>query len=183
MRPTLSVPRRPLCLLLSPVALAIVSTNAAPVAVIHPGQQTTAHGPVVVGVDGSPTSESAIDFAFETAERWKTRLVAVHCWYDTVQGTFPMQPMLVDPAAIEEAERALLAERIAGWQEKYPDVAVQQAVVRGRPTPTLLEYGRSAQLVVVGSHGRGGFTGMLLGSTSQALVSHSSSPVVVVRPD
>jgi nucleotide-binding universal stress UspA family protein len=70
--------------------------------------------------------------------------------------------------------------RMSGWLEKYPDVAVEQLVVRERPIPVLL--GRRAGLLVVGSRGRGGFAGMLLGSTSQALIYHAPCPVAVVRP-
>lgn len=72
---------------------------------------------------------------------------------------------------------------MAVWQEKYPDVPVETVVTRGRPVRTLLERGEHAQLIVVGSRGRGGFKGMLLGSTSQALVTHAPCPVAVVRGD
>jgi len=88
-----------------------------------------------------------------------------------------------DSAGIEQEERVLLAERIAGWASKYPDVSVQQELVQGRAVTTLLEYAQRAQLLVVGSHGRGGFAGMLLGSTSHSLIIHSSCPVIVVRTD
>ncbi len=155
--------------------------NPAPVAVIGHDQLANFAGPVVVGVDGSPSSDAAVGFAFDAAAGRHAELIAVHSWNDAViDGAFPVQPVWVDPAAIEQQERALLAERRAGWREKYPEVAVSQQVVHSRPTPALLEYSRTAQLVVVGSRGRGGFTGMLLGSTSQALITHSRSPVVVV---
>jgi nucleotide-binding universal stress UspA family protein len=71
---------------------------------------------------------------------------------------------------------------LAGWQEKYPDVRVDRVVLRDRPVRALLRLAENAQLLVVGSHGRGGFSGMLLGSTSQALVYHSPCPLAVVRP-
>ena len=72
---------------------------------------------------------------------------------------------------------------MAGWQEKYPDVEIRRVLVRDRPRHALLESAAEAQLVVVGCRGRGGFTGMLLGSTSQALVQHAPCPVLVVRPE
>lgn len=75
----------------------------------------------------------------------------------------------------------MLAESLAGWSERYPDVAVRRVLVRDRPVRALLSEAENAQLVVVGSHGRGGFTGMLLGSTSAALVQSVECPIVVVR--
>jgi nucleotide-binding universal stress UspA family protein len=88
---------------------------------------------------------------------------------------------LVDPRTLEDQERALLGERLAGWAEKYPDVVVHRELRHQRPTTALLEHSRTAQLVVVGSRGRGGFSGMLLGSTSHALASHTHCPVIVIR--
>ncbi len=168
--------------LLGSVALAVASTNPAPVAVIRREQTPHLTGPVVVGVDGSHTSDAAIEFAFRTADTRQTDLLAVHVWDDVfVPGSRKLHSPLVDPARIEEEERALLAERIAGWADKYPDVPVQQRLTEGRAVTALLDLAQQAQLLVVGSHGRGGFTGMLLGSTSHSLIIHSRCPVVVVR--
>jgi nucleotide-binding universal stress UspA family protein len=169
--------------LLGSVALAIASTNPAPVAVIHAGRTPRVAGPVIVGVDGSRTSDAAVAFAFHAAAVRGADLVAVHVWDDVViPGTHTLQNVLVDPVRIEQDARALLAERIAGWADKYPDVPVRQALVQGRAVTALLDQTKQAQLLVVGSHGRGGFAGMLLGSTSHSLIIHSNCPVVVVRP-
>jgi nucleotide-binding universal stress UspA family protein len=169
--------------LLGSVALAIASTNPAPVAVIHHGQTPRTTGPVVVGVDGSHTSDAAISFAFQAASVRGTNLVAAHVWADTIApGTRTLENVLIDPARIEQEEQALLAERIAGWSDKYPDVSVQQTILKGRAVTELLDQTKQAQLLVVGSHGRGGFAGMLLSSTSHSLILHSDCPVVVVRP-
>lgn len=168
--------------LLGSVALALASTNPAPVAVIHHGQTATQTGPVVVGVDGSHTSDAAVAFAFNAASTRGTHLVAVHVWDDIiVPGSRQLQNLLLNPARIEQEERALLAERIAGWAGKYPDVSVEQTLVEGRAVTSLLDFASAAQLMVVGSHGRGGFAGMLLGSTSHSLIIHSACPLVVVR--
>ncbi|WP_435582652.1 universal stress protein [Amycolatopsis thermoflava] len=142
-----------------------------------------AEGPVVVGVDGSPVGERALAAAFEEASWRGAGLVAVHAWSDVDSGGYPsMVPIALDWEEIAADERRLLAERLAGWQEKYPDVRVERVVARDRPRHQLLSWSAQAQLVVVGSRGRGGFSGLLLGSTSQALIHHAQCPVMVVRP-
>ncbi|MFK0251607.1 universal stress protein [Amycolatopsis azurea] len=167
-------------------ASAIIAHAHCPVVVLR-GRKGTANypetGPVVVGVDGSPLSEQALAAAFEEASRRKASLVAVHAWSDvTYDDVYGMARLVTQWESIEGDERRLLAQRLAGWQEKYPDVAVERSLVRDRPRQVLLEWSAKAQLVVVGSRGRGGFTGLLLGSTSQALAHHAECPVMVVRP-
>ncbi|MFI5589476.1 universal stress protein [Amycolatopsis sp. NPDC051758] len=158
-----------------------------PVAVVrgrHASAVVPEEGPVVVGVDGSPNSEQALAVAFEEASLRGVPLVAVHAWNDaTYEDTRGTARILTQPETLEEGEERLLVQRLAGWQEKYPDVEIRRQLVRDRPRHVLIEASRTAQLVVVGSRGRGGFTGMLLGSTSQALVQHAQSPVLVVRPE
>lgn len=89
----------------------------------------------------------------------------------------------------DDEENAILAEHLAGWRDKYPDVPVRHFVLRGRPADTLLSYAKNQipaqkpRLIVVGSRGRGSTAGLLLGSTSQRLISHADDPVVVVRAD
>jgi nucleotide-binding universal stress UspA family protein len=87
----------------------------------------------------------------------------------------------MDWSQVEDEQQRLLAECLAGWQEKYPDVVVERVVVRDRPVHSLVRAARHARPLVVGSHGRGGFAGMLLGSTSQALAHRAPCPVAVVR--
>ncbi len=74
-----------------------------------------------------------------------------------------------------------LAERLAGWNERYPDVVVRRRVVFDQATRHLVDAAENAQLVVVGSHGRGGFAGMLLGSVSTTVVHATHTPVIVAR--
>jgi len=174
-------------MLVGGTAASVVSHAHCPVAVVR-GRRESADvpetGPVVVGVDGSPNSEQAIAVAFEEASQRGVPLVAVHAWNDiTYEDTRGTARILTQPESLEEGEQRLLTERLAGWQEKYPDVEIGRNLVRDRPRHALLEESKTAQLVVVGSRGRGGFTGMVLGSTSQALVQHAQCPVLVVRPE
>ncbi|BBX21454.1 universal stress protein [Mycolicibacter terrae] len=168
--------------LLGSVSSSLVRHAHCPVAVIHEGpsdgnpRPDTA--PVVVGIDGSPVSEAATALAFEEASLRGVELVAVYAWHDTGVLDFPG----IDAAAMESDGELALAERLAGWRERYPDVTVRRVVVCDRPADQLVEQSQQAQLVVVGSHGRGGFTGMLLGSVSLAVVQSAHAPVLVVRP-
>ncbi|MCV7383553.1 universal stress protein [Mycolicibacter longobardus] len=148
-----------------------------PVAVIHEGHPHPADAPVVVGIDGSPVSEAATALAFEEASLRGVELIAVYAWHDTGLMDFPG----LDPAVLASDGELALAERLAGWRERYPDVTVRRVVVDDRPADQLIDQSKEAQLVVVGSHGRGGFVGMLLGSVSQEVVESAHAPVVVVR--
>jgi nucleotide-binding universal stress UspA family protein len=82
---------------------------------------------------------------------------------------------------VAEQERALAAEAVSGWGEKYPDVELRQVVLNAHPVEALGDHSRDAELVVVGSRGRGGFRGMLLGSVSRDVLGHAHCPVMVVR--
>ena len=87
----------------------------------------------------------------------------------------------IDWPAVKPAAEEILAERLAGWQERYPDVTVLRVVECDHPMYHLIIQSESAQLVVVGSHGRGGFAGMLLGSVSAAVAHSARMPVIVAR--
>ena len=172
-------------LLVGSVAVALAARGGSPVAVVRcdPGDGDAADGdrPVVVGVDGSPTSEFALALAYEEAALRSAPLVAVHTWLDDMLE--PALAPVIDWAALEAEESALLAQRLAGWSEKYPDVEVRRLVVRDRPARALVAESAGAALVVVGSRGRGGAAGLLLGSVSHALLQHAHCPVLVARPD
>ncbi|RDI68319.1 universal stress protein [Nocardia pseudobrasiliensis] len=141
-------------------------------------------GPVVVGIDGSPVSEAATAAAFEEAAERRAELVAVHIWNDLDLGWFEgVSEVALPIASIGESQRDVLAERLAGWQEKYPDVKVSRRLYPSGPVAVLRQRSQGAQLLVLGSRGRGGFLGMLLGSTSNALVRQAHCPVMVVHPN
>ncbi|AKN17851.1 universal stress protein [Mycobacterium haemophilum] len=165
--------------LLGSVSSGVVRHAHCPVAIIHNDDGSADDkAPVLVGVDGSPASEGAIELAFDEASRRGVDLVALHAWSDVA--VFPILGM--DWQDYETRGEEVLAERLAGWQEQYPDVHVQRRLVCDKPAHWLIEESQHAQLVVVGSHGRGGFPGMLLGSVGSALAQSAQAPLIIVRP-
>ncbi|MFF2083589.1 universal stress protein [Nocardia sp. NPDC058176] len=158
--------------LLGSVSSSLARRATCPVAVI-PEQEYAADGPVVVGVDGSECSIAAVATAFDEAAHRNARLIAVHTWsefyhYDS-------------RATMQTQAEAVLAESLAGYSEKYPDVRVDRVVTEDRPARAILGAAEKAQLVVVGSRGRGGFAGMALGSVAQAVLHGADCPLIVIR--
>jgi nucleotide-binding universal stress UspA family protein len=140
--------------------------------------------PVVVGVDGSELSDAALTFAFETAAARGVPLLAVHTWFDVnMAGAWATLPGTIDWDWLQAEEEKRLNERITAWRDKFPQVEVRTRVVRERPYRALLEHAAGAQLIVVGSRGRGAFTGMGLGSVSQTLLHRAECPVAVARTE
>lgn len=137
--------------------------------------------PVVVGVDGSELSESAVSHAFEYAALFDAPLIAVHAWNAGGIAGLQSAMLMVNWAAVEEEEIALLSERLAGWAERYPDVEVTKVIEQDSPGRALLQHGENAQLIVVGSHGRNRVTGALLGSASQNVLHHALCPTMICR--
>jgi nucleotide-binding universal stress UspA family protein len=166
--------------LLGSVSTGLIHHAHCPVAVIHDEFSThlqPTDSPVLVGIDGSPASELATAIAFDEASWRGAELVALHAFNDADMSGVPS----MEWSALQSAATKTLAERLAGWQERYPDVTVRRLVVWDQPARHLLDKAQSAQLVVVGSHGRGGFAGMLLGSVSMAVVHTARVPVIVAR--
>ncbi|MDU0479183.1 universal stress protein [Staphylococcus chromogenes] len=168
------------------VSAAVVSHAECPVVVVREDSAVDGHeaGPVVVGVDGSVVSEKATEYAFAEAAARGVELHAVHTWMDMqVQASLAgLSAAQQQWQVVEEEQHALLSERLAGFAEEYPEVVVKKIVTRDRPVRALVDAAEQAQLLVVGSHGRGGFKGMLLGSTSRALLQSAPCPMMVVRP-
>jgi nucleotide-binding universal stress UspA family protein len=166
--------------LLGSVSTGLIHHAHCPVAVIHHEASSASrdvHAPVLLGSDGSPASELATAIAFEEASLRGTRLVALHVWRDAEMAHISS----MEEGALQSAAEETLAERLAGWRERYPDVSVTRIVEYDRPATHLLDRSEFAQLVVVGSHGRGGFTGTLLGSVSTAVAHAARTPVIVAR--
>lgn len=166
---------------LGSVSSSLLQLANCPVAVIRDDESLTPHveqAPVLVGIDGSAVSEAAMTVAFEEASHRGVDLLAVHAWSDVEVFELPG----LDWRTLKAEEERSLAERLAGWQEQYPDVTVHRLLICDRPAHMLTEKSKTAQLLVVGSHGRGGFSGTLLGSVSNAVVQSVRAPVIVVRP-
>ncbi|MGO9506183.1 MAG: universal stress protein [Mycobacterium sp.] len=155
-----------------------------PVAVIHDDEpliSNVARAPVLVGIDGSSASEAATAIAFGEASRRGVDVVALHAWTDLRVSDFKeVFPNINWDAQLSDEEETL-AERLAGWQERYPDVGIVRKIEIGEPARPLIEASKRAQLIVVGSHGRGGFAGMLLGSVGAAVLNRARIPVIVAR--
>lgn len=133
---------------------------------------------IVVGVDGSEAAQAALTFAVEEARIRGARVDAVMAWHEPYVAP-TMTTVAADPAVYHEGAQATLdraVEALGGGG----DVEIERRVLRGNPAGALLEAAEGAVLLVVGSRGRGGFTGLLLGSVSQQVVHHARCPVVVV---
>lgn len=165
--------------LLGSVSSALLHHAHGPVAIVG-GERARAGddtAPVLVGVDGSPASEEATALAFDEASRRGVGLVALHAWTDV---GFPA--IGSDWERYDEGGHRILAERLAGWQERYPDVQVERRIVPDEPSRRLVDASQEAQLVVVGSRGRGGFKSLVLGSVAAKVAQSAKAPVIVVRP-
>ncbi|MGW0607684.1 universal stress protein [Streptomyces sp. NPDC002640] len=155
------------------VILPLTAHSSCPVAVVPEPEHPAPHPYLVVAVDGSPHSAAAVDVAFAEAASRGVALRAVYAWHE------PLAGVLDENAAVEESRR-VLAETLAGRAESYPQVRMDQAVLYGHPVQVLTEASENATALIVGTRGRGGFGGMLLGSVSQGVLRHAHCPVIAV---
>jgi nucleotide-binding universal stress UspA family protein len=168
-------------LLLGATSLQLATHASAPVVVVR-GNAEADSGPIIVGADGSAGAEAALGLAFEEAAVRGCTLMAVRGYHVPVpRFGRHVEPVDFDGTRLRAAELASLRDSIGPWQEKYPDVAVQPLVVRGDAASVLVAMSSAAQLVVVGTRGHGGFTGLLLGSVGQKLLHHAHCPVLIAR--
>ncbi|GAA2717030.1 universal stress protein [Actinoplanes palleronii] len=145
-----------------------VATHAhCPVAVIRDHALTTDDRPVVAGVDDSAAADDVLEAAFTAAAQRESGLVLIRAY---------------PPRYPEAAVRERLAEQVAPWQNKFPDVQVETSVSPDGAASVLVGVSRGAQLVIVGSRGHGVIAGTLLGSTGLQLLHHAACPVLIIRP-
>jgi nucleotide-binding universal stress UspA family protein len=165
--------------LLGSVSSGLLRHAHCPVAITHGEEPSAPRGqaPVLVGIDGSSESDLATAIAFEEASRRNVGVIALHAWSDVDVSDWPD----VDWPAAQSMSEQMLAERLAAWRQQYPDVNVHRIVVRDQPARQLVIHSAEAQLLVVGSRGRGGFGEMLVGSVSESVALLARTPVIVVR--
>jgi len=163
----------------------VAARSHCPVVVVRELPATTAPASgVVVGSDGSPLSSTAIGEAFDEAHARQAPLTVVHAWLlDFDDTSLPAVDAKVLEDRMVHQSGALTAQAVADWSAKFPDVEVRLRVLNAHPVEALADLSREAELVVVGSRGRGGFRGLLLGSVSQGVLHHAHCPVMVVRPE
>jgi nucleotide-binding universal stress UspA family protein len=140
-------------------------------------------GRVVVGVDGSDLSRAALTFAFEEAALRGVGLTAVHSWrFPVAAGTGDMLFAIYERVDLADDNQQFLTEALAPWRERYPEVPVRPVSVQAvSPTAALIHESGGAELLVVGSSGRGGLAALLLGSVSHAAIHHAYCPVAVIH--
>lgn len=169
-------------LLLGSVSNQVAQHGHCPVLVVRPAEQPIpVRGPVLVGVDGSESAGYAVRLAADEAVRRDADLVLVHVRTPERGAVAP--DAAAEATAAGQAESVeLLAGAAARIRADHPVLSVvERPVVAASPEQALIEASGEAALVVVGSRGRGGFAGLLLGSVSQALVQHAHCPVLVAH--
>ena len=160
---------------------AVVAHAHGPVAVVTDHGIPTPGGPVVVGVDDSPEADAALKLAADEAAARGVKLRVVHAW--------DIAPWMMGPMGVTALQTLPPLETLTDGvevfvqpiRESHPDLEIEVKVIEGRPSAALVEASIGASLLVLGSRGLGGFTGLLLGSTSKEVLRDSESPVIVTR--
>nr|WP_062336575.1 universal stress protein [Herbidospora sakaeratensis] len=165
-------------LILGSVGLSMVGHTPGPVVVVRKPAHRT-YGKLVAGYDGGEESETALDFAFAEADRRGARLELVYAWEPpSFAASAVVYGALIQELYDEHVARVW--ERLAPWTDKYPHIPVERLAHCGHPVFLLSEESRSADLVIVGSRGRGAFASLALGSVGHGLLHRAHSPVAVV---
>jgi len=171
-------------LLVGSVSAQCVSAAPCPVVVVPPSWLDDGIRRIVVGVDGSEPSYEALHWAVAEAARHSARLDVVNA-YDRDHAAWPSGAMAdLDEGDVEKASRALVEEMVAGavGRGDPQPAGVEVISASSGPARALIETATGADLLVVGSRGRGSVRGLLLGSVSQQCVHHAPCPIVVTRP-
>lgn len=165
-------------LLLGSVSEHVAGHARCPVVVV-PFERRPEHGEVVVGVDDSPECEPALAYAFEKAARRGATVRAVHAWQVLMPAMALDAPYDVDE--LRATQHEAVGDKVRAFRARHPQVPVIESDVSTPPVEALVEASTKADLLVVGSHGRGALVSMLLGSVSRGALRHARCPVAVVR--
>jgi len=156
-----------------------VATHVACSVVVVRGNTDDGAGPVVVGCDDSPHSDHVLETAFEAADARGASLTVVRAYLPPT----PLWPRNVSGVETPRAdERSRVQERLAPWQDKYPEVTVETIISHDGPAPALIRRSHESRLVIVGSHDHGALANAMLGSTGTQLLHHAGCPVYIARP-
>jgi nucleotide-binding universal stress UspA family protein len=137
---------------------------------------------IVVGVDGSEPSLEALRWAIEEARIRNCAIRAIYAWFMPTDGAYGfVAAEMFDRERLQQEANDALDVWVAQVAPESVDVQVERHAVEGRAAHVLIEAAERAELLVVGSRGRGGFTGLLLGSVSQQCAHHALCPVVILR--
>ncbi|GAA2987368.1 universal stress protein [Streptosporangium longisporum] len=162
-------------LLLGSVSTNLAAHSPCPVVIVNP-PHTTPDTEIAVGVTGRTDQDPTLEFAFNEATLRQRPLRAIHAWtHPATRAPGDMQPLLYDVEGIGDEEARLLAESLAGWRDRFPDVTLIEHVVHEHPAKALINASATAELVVAGT------SGPLLGPTVRALLHHTQAPVAVVH--
>ncbi|PZG18245.1 universal stress protein [Nonomuraea aridisoli] len=162
------------------IGMGVAGHASGPVVVVRAPAEVV-HGRVVVGYDGSEHSRAAMEYAIEQARARHAELRVVSAWQAPLPAPYALAYAPLIEQITEEENREAHA-RVAPWLESNPDLVITHEMPRAHPVAALIQAAETADLVVVGSRGRGGFASAVLGSVSHGVLHHVTCPVAVVRP-
>ena len=167
---------------LGPTSLSVVAHAPCPVILVPDDAGTAGDGRIVVGIDGSEHSRLAFEYALEAAALRGQKVTTVTSWNVEVEnGVVVTEPGSAEWETVDKRYRTMAERTVAADREAHPEIEVTVEVHHGRAADTLVEVARGADLLLVGSRGRGGFRGMLLGSVSQRVLSRATVPVGILH--
>ena len=143
---------------------------------------------IVVGVEGSGGAKAALRFAIREALFRQGHVEVITAFQNTYVPAapdfnyVPLDPIDIE-VEVEKMQQNVVDSVLEELPDKYTGVEIRRRLLKGRPADTLIQESEGAAMLVVGSRGRGGFRGLLLGSVSQEIAHHGMCPVVIVRPD
>lgn len=169
-------------LILGSVGAQLAAHASGPVVVAQPTIQSGRSGPVTIGVDGSEPARAALQFGFEIAAAQGRDVLAIHAFAIPSFSVPVGQSASTDPMPVARDQAVItLRDALTPWRQKYPLVPVHSESLEGPAARVLVAASRTSSIVVVGSRGRGGFTGLLLGSVGQHVLALSDCTVAIAR--